>query len=114
MIRQVAFESGGSTGESSVGVSGHDSSSIVDQLADLSFQVKHLDAELQNLRSQYDDVTRHVLNAALNIGSSSELSRDDVSKLIDKMSVLMNRTAMYQWQLQVARQSASIPKGKYI
>jgi len=107
----VSFESAVGTGHSTVGVSGYDSSSVVDQLADLSFQVKHLDTELQNLRSQYDDVTRHVLNAALNIGSSSELSRDDVSKLIDKMSVLMNRTALYQWQLQVARHSASTPKG---
>jgi hypothetical protein len=107
----VAVEPG-SDGSQQTGLfTGFDTPSVDDQLTELRLEVSHLYTELTALRVQYEDVNRHVLNAALRVGSSSELTRDDVSKLIDKMSMLMNRTALQWHQQQTARQGAVTPKG---
>jgi hypothetical protein len=110
----VSFESSSGSGQESGIFTGFNTQSVEDQLTELRTDVSLLDGELTSLRNQYEDVTRHVLNAAMNAATSSELTSDDVSKLIDKMSALMNRTAMQWYQQQTTRQSTSIPKGKPI
>jgi 2-phospho-L-lactate transferase/gluconeogenesis factor (CofD/UPF0052 family) len=98
-------------GESPGSSFNYDLSDITNQLTDLRLETSHLHAELTRLRQQYDDVTRHVFNTALHIGSSSQLTRDDVSKLIDKMSALMNRSAGHHSQLQGAKHGHLLPIG---
>ena len=105
--------SSSASGSSAAGLYGYVTADMQNQLTDLRLEVSHLGTELQDLRQQYDDVTRHVLNAALHVGTSSQLARDDVSKLIDKMSTLINRTALQQWHQSnaVVHTTNGTPKG---
>jgi hypothetical protein len=116
-----ATSDGGGSGGSAVDHLG----SVDDQLTDLRLMTSYLENELHIVRQESADLRRDLLTSALQRGhaptgssssSSAALTADDVSRLVDKMTQLMNRTAPSpQQQLQGPGRlpSAELPRGAF-